>query len=141
MIEIEAFVAIARAGSVSRSAVTLHLSQSAISRRIDLLEREIGVPLFDRVPSRVRLTDAGEAFLPYSRQVLAAARDGAEAARDLEAEERGTVTLALVGTLANTRLTAHLRAYREGWLGVRLLMHTARSDEVSAMVQWGEAQL
>ncbi len=44
MIEIEAFVAIVRAGSVSRAAVALHLSQPAMSRRIDLLEREIGVP-------------------------------------------------------------------------------------------------
>ena len=141
MIEIEAFVAIAQAGSVSRAAVALHLSQPAMSRRIDLLEREIGVPLFDRVPSGVRLTDAGEAFLPYARQVLAAARDGAEAARALEAEERGTVTLALVGTLASTGLTARLRAFRDGQPQVRLLMHTARSDEVSAMVQRGEAQI
>jgi DNA-binding transcriptional LysR family regulator len=141
MIEIEAFVAIARAGSVSRAAVAMHLSQPAMSRRIDLLEREIGVPLFDRVPSGVRLTDAGKAFLPYARQTLAAARDGAEAARALEAEERGTVTLALVGTLASTRLTAQLRDFRDGSPGVRLLMHTARSEEVSAMVQRGDAQL
>ncbi len=141
MIEIEAFVAIARAGSVSRAAVALHLSQPAMSRRIDLLEREIGVPLFDRIPSGVRLTDAGETFLPYARQVLAAARDGAAAARALEAEERGTVVLALVGTLAGTPLTTRLRTFREGHPQVRLLMHTARSDEVSAMVQRGEAQL
>ena len=141
MIEIEAFVAIERAGSVSRAAVALHLSQPAMSRRIDLLEREIGVPLFDRVPSGVRLTDAGKAFLPYARQVLAAARDGAAAARELESEERGTITLALVGTLASTGLTARLRDFRDEWPGVRLLMHTARSDEVSAMVQRGDAQL
>ncbi len=141
MIEVEAFVAIAQAGSVSRAAVAVHLSQPAMSRRIDLLEREIGVPLFDRVPSGVRLTDAGKAFLPYARQVLAAARDGAEAARALEAEERGTVTLALVGTLASTHLTARLRDFRDAYPEVRLLMHTARSDEVSAMVQRGDAQL
>jgi DNA-binding transcriptional LysR family regulator len=141
MIEIEAFVAIARAGSVSRAAVAAHLSQPAMIRRIDLLEREIGVALFDRVPSGVRLTEAGQAFLPYAQQVLAAARDGAEAARALEAEERGTITLALVGTLASTGLTARLRQFRDAWPGVRLLMHTARSDEVSAMVQRGDAQL
>lgn len=141
MIEIEAFVAIARAGSVSRGAVAMHLSQPAMSRRIDLLEREIGVPLFDRVPSGVRLTDAGEAFLPFAQQVLAAARDGAEAARALETEERGTVTLALVGTLASTPLTARLQVFRNERPGVHLRLQTARSDEVSAMVQRGEAQL
>src|SRR5947209_3585151 len=141
MIEIEAFVAIARAGSVSRAAVAVRLSQPAMSRRIDLLEREIGVALFDRVPSGGRLTEAGQALLPYAQQVRAAARDGAEAARALEAEERGTITLALVGTLARTGLTARLRHFRDAWPGVRLLMHTARSDEVSAMVQRGDAQI
>ena len=141
MIEIEAFEAIARAGSVSRAALALRLSQPAMSRRLDLLEREIGVPLFDRAPSGMRLTDAGAAFRPYAQQVLAAARDGMQAARALETGERGTVTLALVGTLASTQLTARLRDFREEWPGVRLLLHTARSDEVSALVRRGDAQL
>ncbi|HLI51614.1 MAG TPA: LysR family transcriptional regulator [Thermomicrobiaceae bacterium] len=141
MIEVEAFVAIVRAGSFSGAAHELYLSQPAISRRIDLLETEIGVRLFDRIPGGVRLTEAGEAFLPYARQVLAAARDGTEAARALEREPAGPIALALVGTLASTRLTERLRLFRERWPAVRLLLKTARSDEVTAMVQRGEARL
>jgi DNA-binding transcriptional LysR family regulator len=129
--EIEAFVTISRSGSFTRAATILYISQPAISRRIELLERELGAPLFERLPTGVRLTEAGQAFLPYAQQVLAAMRDGAAAVRSLEEEEQGSITLALVGTLASTRLTEQLQKFRETYPNVRLLLRTARSDEVS----------
>jgi DNA-binding transcriptional LysR family regulator len=70
--EIEAFVTITRAGGFTRAATVLCISQPAISRRIELLERELGAPLFERLPTGVRLTEAGQVFLPYAQQVLAA---------------------------------------------------------------------
>lgn len=138
MIEIEAFVAIAQAGSFTRAAVALQLSQPAVSRRIELLEAELGAPLFERFHGGARLTQAGEAFLPYARQVLAGARDGAAAVRALETGAVGTVALALVGTLASTKLTAHLRDFRSAHPDVRLVLRTARSIEVSSLVLQGE---
>ncbi|HEY4389369.1 MAG TPA: LysR family transcriptional regulator [Ktedonobacteraceae bacterium] len=139
--EIEAFVTIKRSGSFTRAATILYISQPAISRRIELLERELGAPLFERLPTGVRLTEAGQAFLPYAQQVLAAMRDGAAAVRSLEEEEQGSITLALVGTLASTHLTGQLQEFREAYPNVRLLLRTARSDEVSDLVQQGEALL
>ena len=139
--EVEAFSTIAWVGTFTRAAAVLRLSQPAISRRIDLLERELGAPLFARTRGGVRLTAAGEAFLPHAWQVLAAARDGAAAVRSLETGERGAVTLALVGTLASTSLTARLRDFRDAYPGVRLALRTARSDEVSALVRQGEVAL
>jgi len=141
MIEIEAFVAIAQAGSFTRAAEKLRLSQPAVSRRIELLERELGAPLFERFHGGARLTQAGEAFLPHARQVLAAARDGTAAVLALEGGETGTVVLALVGTLASTGLTARLHAFRDTHPQVRLALRTARSAEVSALVLQGEAAL
>jgi DNA-binding transcriptional LysR family regulator len=141
MIEVEAFVTIARVGGFTRAAEALHLSQPAISRRIELLERELGAPLFERVHGGIRLTDAGRAFLPHAQAVLLAVRDGAEAVRAVAHEDRGVVTLALVGTLANAQLTEHLRRFREVYPAIRLTLHTARSDEVSALVLAGDAQL
>ncbi len=141
LIEAEAFVTIAEVGAFTQAATALHISQPAISRRIDLLERELGAPLFERVRGGARLTEAGQAFLPHARCLLAAARDGAAAVRALEQEESGTVALALVGTLASTALTTQLRRFRTDHPRVRLLLRTARSDEVSALVQRGEATL
>ena len=141
MIEIEAFVAIAEAGTFTQAARALHCSQPAISRRIDLLEREVGSPLFERTHSGVRLTDAGVAFLPHAQRVLAAVRDGAAAVRESVDGSVGTLTLALIGTLASTQLTEQLRRFRRQNSDVRLVLHTARSNEVSEMVLRGDAAL
>jgi DNA-binding transcriptional LysR family regulator len=141
MIEIEAFVAVARHGGLTRAATALQISQPAVSRRLDLLERELGARLFERQRGGMRLTDAGTAFLPHAQQVLASARDGVAAVQALEQEDRGNITLALVGTLASTRLTAELRHFRAAHPRVRLMLRTARSDEVSTMVREGDAHL
>jgi DNA-binding transcriptional LysR family regulator len=139
--EIEAFMTINRVGGFTRAAELLHLSQPAVSRRIELLERDLGAPLFERLPSGIRLTEAGLAFLPYAQQVMAALEDGRAAVHALEAEEKGTITLALVGTLAGTQLSTHLHAFHKAYPHVHLRLRTARSDEVSTLVQQGDAHL
>jgi DNA-binding transcriptional LysR family regulator len=138
---VEAFVAIVRGGGFTRGAAALHLSQPAISRRVRLLEGELGAPLFERVRSGVRLTDAGRAFLPHAETLLAAMRDGIDAVTALRGPDRGTLTLAVVGTLASTSLTARLRRFRERYPAVDLRLRTALSAEVSELVRRGDATL
>ena len=58
---VEAFVAIVRRGGFTRAAAFLNLSQPAVSRRLDLLEHELGRALFDRARGRAHLTEAGHA--------------------------------------------------------------------------------
>ena len=139
--QVETFVTIVRRGGFTRAATTLHLSQPAVSRRLDLLERELGRPLFDRTRGGAQLTEAGRAFLPHAETLLASMRDGVEAVRALERSDRGTVTVALVGTLANTLLTPRLQRFRDAHRHVRLELRTALSREVSALVRRGDAAL
>ena len=65
-----AFEAAARHGSISRAAEELHLTQSAISRQIRQLEDQLAVALFRRVRQRVVLTDAGRMYAADLRQAL-----------------------------------------------------------------------
>ena len=139
--QVEAFVTIVRRGGFTRAASTLHLSQPAVSRRLHLLEREVGAPLFERMRSGAALTDAGRAFLPHAEAMLASLRDGLEAVGALQRADRGALTLALVGTLASTTLTAQLRTFREAYPNVALQLRTALSQEVSALVRRGDATL
>src|SRR3989442_5301450 len=139
--QVETFVAIIRRGGFTRAASSLHLSQPAVSRRLDLLERELGRPLFDRTRGGARLTEAGQVFLPHAEALLASMRDGAEAVRGLDRTDRGVVTVALVGTLASTELTTRLKRFRRAYPDVRLAVRTALSREVSALVRRGDAAL
>jgi DNA-binding transcriptional LysR family regulator len=139
--QLDAFVAVATLGGFTRASQQLHRTQPAISRRVQLLEKSLGVPLFARHGREVSLTPAGEAFLPYAEQALASVRDGVAALGDTG---RGTATplrVVLVGTLADTRLAAVLSAYRRAFPDSEVTLRTATSREVSALVQRGEADL
>lgn len=139
--QIEAFVTIAEVKKFSRAAEILHLSQPAISRRIQLLEQTLDANLFDRTKKGVRLTQAGEQFLPYAQQIMAAIRDGIEAVQATQRESKGIVKLAIVGTLASTSLTEQIKRFRQVHPDVQLLLQTARSKNVSRLVQNGDVHL
>jgi DNA-binding transcriptional LysR family regulator len=139
--QIEAFVAIVRTNGFSNAGSILHLSQPAVSRRINLLEEELGAALFERTRGGVNLTPAGKAFEVHAHRIVAAVHDAAEALQSLEKQTKGTVTLAMVGSLAGTDLTKKLVEFRKQHPDIRLLLRTARSTEISMMVRGGEAQL
>jgi DNA-binding transcriptional LysR family regulator len=136
---IEAFVAVVDCAGFTRAASVLHVSQPALSRRIALLEQQLRQPLFERGRRSVRLTAGGETFLPHARAALACLRDGALAVQELESGDTGTVTLAIVGTLASTGIAAQLGRFRAARPGVRVLLRTGSSAEVSGLVRRGEA--
>lgn len=139
--ELRAFLSIAQLGGFTRAAARLHRSQPAISRRIALLEQELGAPLLERVRARAALTEAGRVFLPYAEAVIATLQDGRDAVRALSEEPRGAVSLALVGTLADTHLVAVLKRFARKFNDVRLDLRTASSREVSGLVRRGEVTL
>ncbi|MFI7128151.1 LysR family transcriptional regulator [Nonomuraea sp. NPDC050153] len=143
MEELETFVCIARLGGFTEASRRLDRSQPAISRRIKELERSLGSALFERAGRRVVLTEAGRALLPYAEAALAAIRDGERAVRDLSREpaEARALSLAIVGTLADSHIVRALRAFEAEFPEAAVDLRTATSREVSALVRGGEASL
>ncbi|MEL6323110.1 MAG: LysR family transcriptional regulator [Pseudomonadota bacterium] len=82
--DLQIFVAIARAGSISRAADQLKIAKSALSRRLAELERSLGVQLIARTTRQMSLTSAGEVFLARAEQVL---DDLAETEADVRAAD------------------------------------------------------
>ncbi|HEU5153513.1 MAG TPA: LysR family transcriptional regulator [Gemmatimonadales bacterium] len=138
---LETFVAVHREQGFSRAARVLNRTQPAISRRISLLEHELGAPLFERVASGIVLSQAGRVLLPYAERALAAVKDAREAVRALRADQGGPVSLASVGTLAGTNLTEVLQRFTKTHPRVDLTLRTARSAEVSDLVRRGEVSI
>jgi DNA-binding transcriptional LysR family regulator len=135
--QLETFLAIARLGSVSKAATHLHRSQPAISRRLGLLEAEIGVPLFERIRTRMQLTDAGRALRPHAEAALAAAAGGLAAVGAQLGRGAGSVSLGIVGTLVDRHLAGLLARFREAGEPDRLQLTTASSEAVSELVRDG----
>jgi len=139
--DLQTFVSIAQLGGVTRAAERLHRSQPAITRRVKLLEDQLGVPLLERGPGGSMLTEAGRTFLPYAERVLATLKDGTQAVRALQGADHGVVSLAIVGTLAGTTIVEQLRRFSARHRNARLELRTANSFEVSDMVRRGEVNL
>src|SRR5260370_14674146 len=138
---LQPFVAIAELGGCRRAGARLAGYQPAIRRGLGLLEQELGAPLFDRLRGRARLTEAGHAFRPHAEAALAALKDGQEAVRDLQSGLRGSLSLALVGTLADTRIVDTLRRFAKRARDILLHLRTASSAEVTDLVRRGEVTL
>jgi DNA-binding transcriptional LysR family regulator len=96
---LQVFHAVARYRSYSRAArKALHISQPAVSKHVQALEAELGVPLLQRVGKRMDLTDAGRLVQQYADQVLALAEETQRALLDLQGLQRGTLRLAASST-------------------------------------------
>jgi LysR family transcriptional regulator, cell division regulator len=81
--DLKVFEAVARLGSMNRAAVELHTVQSSITARVRSLEREIGVPLFQRHFRGVGLTPASQRTLPYAARISKLLSDARLAAVDV----------------------------------------------------------
>jgi DNA-binding transcriptional LysR family regulator len=137
--QVETFLAIAQLGGFTRAGTRVHRSQSAISRRLRLLESELGAPVFERAHGVVRLTDVGRALLPHAEAMLAAHQDAREA---VSAQLRGgpsEVSLAIVGTIVDSRLCARLKRFCSAHAKLRLTIKTGSSAEISQLVRQGDA--
>ena len=91
--QLEIIRAIAETGSFTAAGQKLHVSQSAISRQILLLEDELKEPVFLRVGRRIRITPAGEALLQLSHRVFQDLKDTIAGITDSQESLRGTVKL------------------------------------------------
>ena len=75
---LEAFLAVARGGSITAAASAIHLAQSSVTKRIAALEAELGTPLFQRDRRGMSLTEAGKMFLARAERIEHEYRNGME---------------------------------------------------------------
>ena len=91
--QLEIIRAIAETGSFTAAGEKLHVSQSAISRQILILEEELGEPVFHRIGRRIKITPAGESLLQLSHRVFRDLQDTVSAISDTRESLRGSIGL------------------------------------------------
>lgn len=138
---LKAFVTVAEHGTVSKAAQVLHITQPALSRQIDALERELGFKLFGRAGRRLLLTPRGEQVLGDCRSLLAHASALAERTGALRRGEIRTLKVAASPVTIEGAFPTFLRRYAERFPEVRLVLVQADADAHLAMLEHGEVHL
>jgi DNA-binding transcriptional LysR family regulator len=136
--DLRTFCTAADLGSIGRAAVRLHVSQPALSKRLQALEAQAGVALVRRTPQGVELTAAGQRLYPEAQRLLAQAAVVDDVLRTL-ADRPGAVRVAASHTIAETFLAGSL-ADDEGRAPALELM-IGNSDVVRALVRDGTAEV
>jgi DNA-binding transcriptional LysR family regulator len=135
---LRAFVAVARAGNVSRAAASLHLTQPAVSLQLKALAERSGLQLFTRTPQGLVLAPDGAALLPQAEKVLDALQDFGVAAQSLKSTVRGTLRIGTILDPEFTRLGAFLRELVESAPHVATELRQGMSGDVLAQIVRGE---
>ena len=132
------FLAIHKAGSISAASAAMHLSQPAITRRLQALERQLRAPLFDRTRAGLRLSSVGEVLLPHAERAHAAELDALCAVAEHLAGTTGRVTIGVVGSLAGRWLSDVLATVVAEQPTVDLVVSTATSSQIRDQVLRGD---
>lgn len=138
---LQAFVCVAEFGSFVKAAQQLHLTQTALTRRIQKLESLLDTRLLDRTTRKVELTATGRDFLPQARHLVLDAKRTLQRVRDKTQIGGGHFTLACVPSLTTHVLPELIRAYALQCPGNSLRLLDASSHEVRASVLDGQAEL
>lgn len=135
--QLEVVRAVADTGSFTAAARRLHVSQSAVSRQVLLLEEELREPLFLRLGRKVRLTDAGEALLQLSRRVLTDIRETAATIADRQAALKGTLRLGGGMTVCLHVFPDLLKEYRRKHREVEVKLTTGATPQLIERLRAG----
>jgi DNA-binding transcriptional LysR family regulator len=135
--QLEIVRTVAETGSFTAAAKRLHVSQSAVSRQVLLLEEELREPLFIRLGRKVRLTAAGDALLLLSRRVLADIRDTTTAIVEHHHVLTGTIHLGGGMTVCLHVFPSLLKEYRRRHPDVEVKLTTGATSAIVQQLRAG----
>jgi DNA-binding transcriptional LysR family regulator len=139
--QLEVIRAIAETGSFTAAGEKLHVSQSAISRQVLLLEDELGEPVFHRVGRRVRITPAGDALLQLSHRVFQDLQDTIAGISDRQESLKGTLRLVGGMTVCLYVFPALLAEIRRHHPQLELKISAGSGEKCVAQLRSGTADL
>lgn len=138
--DVEAFLEVVKYKSFSTAARKLYISQAAVSMRVKSLENESGIQLLYREKNQVRLTRAGQAFLPWAQEIIAAEKNARAAMELFSQGTRGTLTIAASATVCGWLLPRIFKKVYDSYPQVEILFRTCFTDEIIERVAGGDVQ-
>ncbi|MBT2326959.1 LysR family transcriptional regulator [Variovorax paradoxus] len=135
------FLEIAKTGSLSAAAASLHIAQPALSQHLASMEEELGAPLLERHARGVRLTPEGKRLVDRAGSILDQLTELKRGIHEPLGRPTGSVRLCVAGALASVLAAPLYRYVDEHLPEVRLLLSTAMSTEVRTAVETRQVDL
>ena len=136
------FLAVAEESHLTKAAARLGIRQPPLSQQIRVLEQELGVTLFHRLPRGMELTESGRALLADARSILALVDQAVEGVRRVSLGETGRLTVGFTGSAAfHPFVPSVIRRFRESAPQVRLVLEESSTGELMEAVRDGRVDV
>ncbi len=135
------FVAVAEKGSFSQAAQREHVSQPSLSQQIQKLEAEVNQQLFDRLPRKVVLTEAGRRLLPYARQILTELAEAGRSVSALDQEVAGKLTVGAIPSISVYMLPRLIGSFQRSHPKVTFELFEDTTDKLARRLEDGTLDL
>ncbi len=130
-----------RAGSIRRASTRLNVASSSVNRQIIALEQDIGMPVFERLNNRLRLTESGALLIAHVRQTLQQHELVQARIEDLKRKRRSEVTVATTSGLAAGLLPRVVAAFRARHPDIKTAVRILPTGQIVSSLASGESDL
>ncbi|MCG7927770.1 MAG: LysR substrate-binding domain-containing protein [Candidatus Thiodiazotropha taylori] len=124
---IEIYAAVVDRGSFTAAAEALGISKPVVSKQVSQLEQRLGVQLLHRTTRRLHMTEAGEVFARYAKNIVAASQEAEESVLPLQSEPAGKLRLSAPESLAISLLPDALFEFQQLYPKIEVDLHTSGS--------------
>lgn len=136
------FLAVAEESHLTKAAARLGIRQPPLSQQIRVLEQELGVTLFHRLPRGMELTESGRALLDDARNIVTLVDQAVEGVRRVSQGEAGRLTVGFTGSAAfHPFVPSVIRRFREAAPNVRLVLEESSTGELMEAVGAGRVDV
>jgi DNA-binding transcriptional LysR family regulator len=139
--DLQTFLAVSQTRSFSRAAERLHLTQPAVTKRIQRLEGHFGISLFDRVGKQIHLTAAGSLLRPRAESLMTDMADTQRLLDNLRLEVSGALALTTSHHVGLHRLSPVLKAFTQDYPQVQLDMRFEDSEAAHDLVRNARSEM
>ncbi len=140
-IRLKVFRSVATLLSFTKAANELFISQPAISKHIQELEKEYGVRLFERIGNRIQLTRAGQLMLDHTCKILDDYQNLNYEMKKLTSKSEGELRLGASTTISQYVLPEMIAEFRKQYPGIRLTLLSGNSHEIEEALAAGRIDL
>ena len=134
--QVRTFLEVARTRSFTRAAAQLYYAQSSVTSQVQSLEKDLGLPLFNRLGRQVELTAAGRQFLTHAEKLICAAE---QARLSIQNDGRiaGPLVVSASESLLTYRMPELLQTFQATYPEVQLMLHADATCASTAVQEEG----